>query len=1025
MAGMRTVAVATKLNTGQPGHPKIAHWLPGVVLIIGFALTGALCAWESHIRRSEARAMRERLVESFGRSLSAQVQSYIDTLPGLRLLGVLKTSPTDAEFQQYVEAISLQRRFPGLALTFVADLVDGDQRSGYLRRVQTDRSLRPQGHPGFDIRPPGDRAQYMVLRHSYPFDAGAFGYDLYDPQQLYRPAVDAAMDSGGYVATGPVLLARDRFEKNAPARTSVVVRAATFDGGLIPTTREARRAAAKGVVGISFSMLRIVKSVLPPELAADAELRITDPVALAAGANSLLFDSRWLSAPASAAVTANGDAIWSSIRIADRTWDIQVTQRAPTRAVDGITAMLGLLGGGLTLALAAMMQALVRARQDAELRVLDGLAALQVERDSLARSEARYRLLFANSMDAVLQTRPDGTVLAANAAACRLFGFVEAELQSRGRSAVVDGDDPRVAAMLEQRHRSGNSQGLCRMRRADGSTFEAEVSTSSYLDGDGRAASSVIVRDVTEREIMAAQRQRLTAMLDATPDFVGSADPQGRNIFLNLAARRMLGRSAHDDVSAITIEECHPPWAARVVVEEGMPAAMRDGSWTGRTAIRAAGAGEFPVSQLILCHRDAAGEITHFSTIARDLRDLEQAQAQRQALERQVFEAQKLESIGTLAGGVAHDFNNVLAAILGNVALVRGELPAEASVQAGLSLIQTAARRARELVKQILTFSRNSPQQRSAISLRAAVEEALALLRSTLPASSVLVAELPEEPLAVMADAGQVQQVVLNLCTNAWQAHGEGTGRILVRLESVSLCASDERPQELPPGRYARLSVTDQGIGMSETTRARIFEPFFTTKPPGQGTGLGLSVVHGIVTGSAGVITVQSEAGVGTRFDVYLPQIDASALLEPAPLLPRPAAAKRARHVLYVDDDEVVTLTISALLQHAGHRVTALGAPEQAIEAVRANRGQFDLVLTDYNMPGMSGLKLAEVLREIAPDLPVVVTSGYMTEELQVQARRSGARAVIAKEFSVERLNDVLAEIFEGSDGTNVTGHAA
>lgn len=969
--------------------------------------------------------MRERQVESFGRALSAQVQSYIDTLPGLRLLGVLKTSPTDAEFQQYVEAISLQRRFPGLALTFVADLVGDAQRPGYLRTVQTDRSLRPEGHPGFDIRPSGARAQYMVLRHSYPFDAESFGYDLYDPQQRYRAAVDAAIDSGGYVATGPVLLARDRLKKAEPALTSVVIRAATFEGGLIPTSKEARHAAAKGVVGISFSMLRIVKSVLPPELAADAELRITDPVALKTGSNGLLFDSRWLSGPAPAAEDARGDDIQFSTRIADRSWDIRVTQRAPTRAVDAITVWLGLLGSGLTLALAALMRALVRARENAELRVLEGLAALQIERDSLARSEARYRLLFANSMDAVLQTRPDGTVLAANAAACQLFGYTEAELKSRGRSAIVDGDDPRLTALIEQRERSGSSQGLCRMRRADGSTFEAEVSTSSYLDGEGRTASSVIVRDVTLRETMAAQRQRLTAMLDATPDFVGSADPQGRNIFLNLAARRMLGRDAHDDVSGITIEECHPPWAARLVIDEGMPAAMRDGSWTGRTAIRGPGGKELPVSQVILCHRDAKGEITHFSTIARDLSDLEHAQAQRQALERQVMEAQKLESIGTLAGGVAHDFNNVLAAILGNVELVRAQLPHEAGAQAGLSLIQTAARRARELVQQILTFSRNSPQQQSVISMRAAVEEALALLRSTLPASSELVAELPDEPLAVMGDAGQVQQVVLNLCTNAWQAHGDRTGRILVRLESVCLSASDERPKGLSPGRYVRLRVADQGSGMNEATLARIFEPFFTTKPPGQGTGLGLSVVHGIVTGSAGVITVQSQVGVGTRFDVYLPQVDASTVLEPAPLLPRPTAPKRARHILYVDDDEVVSLTIGALLRHAGHHVTAISTPEQAIEAVRTNPRDFELVLTDYNMPGMSGLKLAEVLREIAPDLPVVVTSGYMTDELQVQAHQAGARAVIAKEFSVERLNDVLAEIFESSEGTRVSEQEA
>ena len=301
-------------------QPPRLRWLPAAVLAISLAFTGLLCGWSVRNNAREASADLDREASAFATALASRIQSYIDTLPGLRMFGVLQKSPTDAEFLQYVQAISLQRRFPGLALTFMADLVPDAQRSAYIRAVEADRSSVAAGHPGFEIRPPGERPAYMVLRHTYPLDLPAFGYDLYDPTQNYRAAVDAGVAGGRYVATGPVLLARDRFAKNQPLLTSVVIRAAVYSHGFVPPTPETRTESAQGVVGISFRTNDLVRSVLPEKLVRHHRIVITDAKARSLGANELLFDSAWVEpAGAPGAPKAPGPGTWRTrIQVADR-----------------------------------------------------------------------------------------------------------------------------------------------------------------------------------------------------------------------------------------------------------------------------------------------------------------------------------------------------------------------------------------------------------------------------------------------------------------------------------------------------------------------------------------------------------------------------------------------------------------------------------------------------------------------------------------------------------------------------------
>ncbi|MBA3597023.1 MAG: PAS domain S-box protein [Methylibium sp.] len=412
--------------------------------------------------------------------------------------------------------------------------------------------------------------------------------------------------------------------------------------------------------------------------------------------------------------------------------------------------------------------------------------------------------------------------------------------------------------------------------------------------------------------------------------------------------------------------------------------------------------------------RDEAGNIVRLHGALQDITDRKNAEAERARLATQRGQSQKMESLGTLAGGIAHDFNNILGAILGNLVLARAELGDTHAAHGSLLQIERAGWRARDLVRQILSFSRQQPQVLVSQPLRPLIEEVLALLRTTLPAGVVLDASLAGAPLFVRADATQIQQVVINLCTNAWHALGKSGGCIDVSLDAVTLDELAARGLSgLPAGHYARLSVSDTGQGMDEATRTRAFEPFFTTKPAGEGTGLGLSVVHGIVTSCAGAINFDSTPGRGTCFRIFLP-------VQPegpgVPCVPTPRvehADAGGRHVLYLDDDEVMLLTVERLLQRAGYRVTVCPDATAALAAVRKAPSSFDAVVTDFNMPGLSGLDVVGELLRLRADLPVVITSGYISDALRAEAARLGVRQVIGKERLHEALITVLHEVLQ------------
>jgi PAS domain S-box-containing protein len=376
---------------------------------------------------------------------------------------------------------------------------------------------------------------------------------------------------------------------------------------------------------------------------------------------------------------------------------------------------------------------------------------------------------------------------------------------------------------------------------------------------------------------------------------------------------------------------------------------------------------------------------------------------ERRRLEEQLRQTQKMEAIGTLAGGIAHDFNNILAAINGHTELALVIPDGNPAIRAHLESVAQAARRATDLVRQILTFSRQQPLERRPLQLVPVVAETLKLLRATIPSSIEFETVLPSENLTVLADATQIHQVLMNLGTNAWHAMKEGSGRLTVTLERCVIDAAHAAVQSgIRPGVYARVCVADTGQGMSPATLQRIFDPFFTTKAPGEGTGLGLAVVRGIMDSHEGAITVTSAPGAGTAFYLYFPaQADAA---PPVGADAAPTPRGRGERILLVDDEEMLARLGQQTLAELGYEAEIATDPTVALAAFRCDPHRLALVITDQTMPRMTGLALAGELLRIRPDLPIILTTGYNQLLNPARIQAEGLRQVLLKPFTMDQL---------------------
>mgnify|MGYP000935718632 CR=1 FL=1 len=402
-----------------------------------------------------------------------------------------------------------------------------------------------------------------------------------------------------------------------------------------------------------------------------------------------------------------------------------------------------------------------------------------------------------------------------------------------------------------------------------------------------------------------------------------------------------------------------------------------------------------------------------------DVTEAKLAEQNQERLEAQLQRSQRLESLGVLAGGIAHDFNNILAAVLGYTELTQDLVPPTSEVGENLREILRGIHRARDLVKQILAFSRRATLSPTPTRLDALIDEVQRMLRAALPASLELRTYLDPDVPAALADSAQIHQVLLNLATNAAQAMPHG-GVISIALGSAQVTADDAAMLgDLAPGRYVVITVSDTGCGMDAATRDRIFEPFYTTKAPGEGTGLGLSTSHGIVTSHGGTITVYSELGQGSTFRVWLPAVEAEEpVVEATPAaseVAAPAAApSRSLRILFVDDEEQLATMAALLLRHQGHDPVVTHDPREALALLADADQPFDLLLTDQTMPHLLGTDLARQARELRPNLPIVLASGFAARMAPDEVAATGISEVLPKPYGGAELAAALARAMGG-----------
>ena len=509
-----------------------------------------------------------------------------------------------------------------------------------------------------------------------------------------------------------------------------------------------------------------------------------------------------------------------------------------------------------------------------------------------------------------------------------------------------------------------------------------------------------------ERDRMIAAEQhardvesRFRTLFNTARDGLALLDASGRFLEVNPACTQLFGLAREDllELSLIDLSS-----EERERVESHLAFASSEGGGILQAEFHT---GDGSPLHLEISSAALPGDRRELFMSFRDVSERMRSEEARTKLEAQLRQSQKLEAIGTLASGIAHDFNNVVSAILGNVELAQQDAPARSPAQTSLNEIRKAGLRARELIRRIVTFARPQDADTRPLQLACIVEEAVQLVRATLPATVKMTCDLSVCAPPVLADSSQIAQVVFNLCANAYQAMPHHSGHIDVTLQVQHFDELSSLPSpDVFPGRYVCLQVTDDGCGMSSDIVQRIFEPFFTTKSSGEGSGLGLSIVHGIVRAHGGAIIVHSAVGRGTSFRIYLPTTANVGLPEPEP---EPLGALQAdanQHILYVDDEEPLVFLTKRLLERRGYRVTGFTDAFAALEAFTAGDAQFDLVITDQSMPGLCGTDLALQMLQAKPNTRIVLVSGYLRPEDIDYAKSIGTSEVVLKPNTADEL---------------------
>ncbi len=625
--------------------------------------------------------------------------------------------------------------------------------------------------------------------------------------------------------------------------------------------------------------------------------------------------------------------------------------------------------------------------------------------ERLNESENRYRSFFETARDGAFITAADGRLLDCNQGFVELFGYRDKnELMQVSVGDLYAQPDER-SGLIKKIMQNGFIAHLpFDGRKKDGSIMSL-LMTSAVMKNEAGAAWGFqgTVTDITQRKKAEEELKLLAAIIEQASEFIVITDNKGTIQYVNPSFCLVTGYGAEEVVGcnpSILKSGRHLPGYYKTLWDT----ISAGETWRGALVNKKKDGTLYDEEATITPIKNSDGDIINFVAVKRDVtREIK--------MERQLRQSQKMESIGTLAGGIAHDFNNILAAIMGYTELSLDDVADMPETHSSLQQVLLSTHRARDLIAQIMTFSRSTEIEKKPVKTIPIVREVCKLMRSSLPATIDIRQTIKARHDWIMADPTQVHQLLMNLCTNAGHAMQHGNGVLEVLLQEVSFEKKDteDRP-DLAPGPYLKLTVKDTGRGIGPELLDHIFEPYFTTKQTGEGTGLGLAVVHGIVKDCGGDINVESKAEQGTAFHVLFPRIETSPEATGDMLAPLPRGTES---VLFVDDEKTLVDIARRMLKRLGYSVTGLTDASEALGTFKQAPASFDLVITDKTMPKMTGLVLAEKLRKIRPDIPILLCTGYKEKDTEVKLKKAGINGFILKPINKRVIAEKIREILD------------
>jgi len=647
----------------------------------------------------------------------------------------------------------------------------------------------------------------------------------------------------------------------------------------------------------------------------------------------------------------------------------------------------------------------------------NAIIKLHTSEEAFRQSEEKYRGILENIEDGYFEVDLKGNFTFFNDSVCRLIGYSPSAMEGMNNREYMDAENAKkVLQAFNQVYETGKpTKGFdWEITAVDNSIRQVDASVSLITDKESnRIGFRGIVRDMTHRKqaekALKENEEKYKQLVNHAPAGIYEIDfTTGKLVSANDVMCEYTGYTKNELLNMSALDFLTEE--SQIQLLDRMDKLFKGEKLSGSVEYKARTKGGLEFWMLINARYsyDKDGKVKRATVVAHDITERKQAEQEKERLEEQLQQAQKMEAIGTLAGGIAHDFNNILSIIIGYTELVLMNGNVDDEVRQNLKEVFNASKHARDMVKQILAFSRQNKNERKPIQVAHIVKEVIKLLRASLPATISIQEHIEKNIGIIEADPTQIQQVMMNLCTNASHAINEKDGVLKISLSNIELeqIASANIP-DLKPGSYLKLSVSDTGHGIHPNAHKKIFNPYFTTKEKEEGTGLGLAVVQGIIKSHGGAITVESEVGQGATFHVYLPTIQREVTMDEVESTALPMGQER---ILLVDDEQPLVEIGKQMLQRLGYTVAARTSSIEALELFKMHPDRFDLVITDIVMPNMTGEKLAEKLMGIRADIPIILCTGYSEKFTRRQASDMGIQSFLMKPLVMRDLASTVRQ---------------